>query len=165
MLLAVAVAFAQRPLPPAVEEKLPKPAPEQPIPFSHKTHAGAAGVKCRDCHSIKDPGFQAGLPKEASCMGCHVAIKKDSPDIQKLASYAKSKTAIPWVRVYTVPDYVWFSHAVHVNEAKLECESCHGPVSERAAMFKEKPTNMFSCMACHAKHKAPNGCDSCHNSQ
>lgn len=158
-------ALAQKPVPPPVEEKLPLAPPDQPLPFSHKTHVNVAAMKCLDCHAIKDPGFQAGIPKEAVCMGCHVSVKKDSPAIQKLAGFAKAKTPAPWAKIYSVPDYVWFSHAVHVKDAKLECASCHGPVAERDVLFKEKPTNMFSCMACHSSRGANNGCDVCHNSQ
>lgn len=161
---AVWLSFAQKPVPPPVEEKLPKDPPVQPIAYSHKTHV-ALGIKCQDCHAIREPGFTAGFPREATCMGCHVSIKKDSPEIRKLAGFAKSKTPVPWARVYSVPEYVWFSHAVHAKDAKIECENCHGPVAERPVLFKEKPTNMFSCMACHSKYGAPNGCDSCHASQ
>lgn len=165
LLVIAATMFAQKPAPPPVQEKLPLPAPAQPLAFSHKTHVGQASIKCQDCHPIRDPGFQAGLPKETVCMGCHVTVKKDSPEIQKLAAAAKSKTPLPWARVYTVPEYVWFSHAVHVTDAKLECAGCHGPVAEREVLFKEKPTNMFSCMSCHSQRGANNGCDVCHNTQ
>jgi Cytochrome c7 and related cytochrome c len=156
VLLAAAalLVLAQKPVPPQVEEKLPLAPPEQPLPFSHK-----------DCHAIKEPGFQAGFPKEAVCMGCHVTVKKESPTIEKLAALAKARTPVPWARVYTVPVTVWFSHNVHVTQAKLECAGCHGPVAERDVLFKERPTNMFSCMACHSKHGANNGCDVCHNTQ
>lgn len=161
---AAILVWAQKPAPPRVEEKLPLPPPEQPIPFSHKTHV-AQGIKCKDCHAIKDPGFAAGIPKETVCMGCHSAIKKDSPAIQKLAGFAKSKQAVPWARIYQVPEIVWFSHAAHATDAKIECAECHGAIAERDAVFKEKPTNMYSCMDCHAKRKVSNGCDFCHNSQ
>lgn len=163
ILAAVALALAQKPVPPAVEEKLPLEPPVQPIPFNHKLHI-ANGLKCSDCHALKD-SFQAGYPKETTCMACHVAIKKDSLEIQKLASFVKSKTAIPWVKIYSVPEIVWFSHQSHVNDAKFTCDTCHGPVAQREVLFKERPTNMFSCMACHAKHRASNGCDYCHNTQ
>ncbi len=147
-----------------MEEKLPGLPPVQPVPFSHKAHA-PLGVKCRDCHAIREPGFEAGIPGEAVCMGCHIAIRKESPSIQKLAGFAKSKTRVPWARIYAVPDYVWFSHGVHVEEAKVDCAVCHGAVAARDAMFKEKPTNMASCMACHAERGASNGCDSCHSTR
>ncbi|MFN7925720.1 MAG: cytochrome c3 family protein [Bryobacteraceae bacterium] len=158
-----ALSLAQKPAPPRVEEKLPKEPPEQPIPFSHKTHV-AQSIKCTDCHPIKDPGFAAGFPKEAACMGCHASIKSDSPAIRKLVGFAKAKEAVPWARVYKVPDTVWFSHATHATDAKIECAHCHGPIAEREAVFKEKPTGMYWCMDCHAKRKVSNGCDFCHNS-
>jgi hypothetical protein len=138
------------------------PAPQQPIPFSHKTHV-ALGVKCLDCHPIRQPGFAAGLPKETTCMGCHVSMKTDSPHIQKLAQFNKSKQPVPWVKVYKVPDYVWFSHEVHYKEAKIECVECHGPVATRDVIAKEKPTSMNACMDCHRQRNASNECDVCHD--
>ena len=108
---------------------------------------------------------RAGLPREAACMGCHATIKKDSPHIAKLAEHARSRKAVPWARIYRVPDYVWFSHASHHTDAKIACETCHGPVAERQALAKEKPTNMYSCMQCHARSGASNGCDFCHSTQ
>jgi Cytochrome c7 and related cytochrome c len=139
-----------------------KPAPPQPIPFSHKTHA-VLGVKCLYCHPIKDPGFAAGLPDDALCMSCHETIKTESAAIQKLAQQAKSGIAIEGMRIYTVPDYVWFSHKSHHRGAGLECETCHGPVAEREVIVKEKPTSMTACMDCHAKRRASNDCGFCHN--
>jgi len=164
LITAAVVLWAQRPAPPPVDEKLPLPPIEQPLPFSHKAH-GASGLSCKDCHKIAEPGYQAGFPSEATCMACHVSIKKESPAIQKLASLAKAKQKIVWKKIYNIPEYVWFSHASHAVDAKIACETCHGPVSEREVLFKEKPTNMTSCMRCHAQHGAPNGCDFCHNTQ
>lgn len=148
--------------PAAAAEKLPLPPPEQPIAFSHKLHVGL-GAQCRDCHAIKEPGFLAGYPPAATCMACHAAVKADSPEIQKLAEAEKSEKPIEWEKVYRVPDFVWFSHQTHAVDAKVNCETCHGPIAEREAVFKEKPTNMSSCMDCHAQHDAPNDCDLCHN--
>jgi hypothetical protein len=98
-------------------------------------------------------------------MGCHHSVKADSPAIKKLSEFAKSRQTIPWARIYTVPQIIWFSHASHALDAKISCDTCHGPVAGREVLFKEKPTNMYSCMDCHAKNKVSNGCDFCHNSQ
>src|SRR5262245_25935012 len=114
----------------------PKPAPAQPIPFSHKTHVGAS-IKCVDCHTIRPPGDTAGFPAENVCMGCHAAVKKNSEAIQKLAGYASQKTPVPWVRVYRLPKQVYFSHEVHAQKAKVECAVCHGPVAERDSLGQE----------------------------
>lgn len=155
--------LAQRQYTPKKEELGKAPGP-QPIPFNHKQHV-ALGIKCANCHPIRDPGYQAGYPQERTCMGCHAAIKKDSPQIEKLAVFAKERKPVPWVKVYSVPDYVYFSHASHVEDAKLECSACHGPVAEREVIVLEKSTSMDACMKCHAEMGASNGCDFCHASQ
>ena len=148
----------------AKDEKLPGDPVAQPIAYSHKVHV-AMGMQCTTCHTMPGEGFLATYPKESMCMGCHSSIKKDSPEIEKLAAFAFKKSPVPWRRVYQVPDIVWFNHAVHVKEAKTECGTCHGDVAKRDVLFQEKSTSMQTCMACHAERGAPNGCDFCHSSQ
>jgi hypothetical protein len=137
---------------------------QQPIPFSHKMHAEAASVKCLDCHTVRPPGDAAGIPSEAICMGCHATVKKDSPDIQKLADFAAQKKPVPWVRVYRLPRQVYFSHKVHAIQSKVDCADCHGPVAEREVIVKEKSIAMKDCMGCHDRYKASNDCNLCHDS-
>lgn len=134
----------------------------QPIPYSHKTHV-ALGLKCTECHAIAAPGDFAGFPSEKKCMACHVAIKKDSPHIAKLAAAAKEGVPVSWRRVYRLKEFVYFSHEVHVRQGKVECAKCHGEVRAREVLFQEKPADMYSCMGCHAQMKAPNTCDTCHD--
>ena len=136
------------------------PLPPQPVPYSHKTHL-AMGLKCDSCHRNADPGEFMGFPAESFCMSCHQVIKADSPHIGKLAAAAQAKKPIPWVRVYQLPKYVYFSHRVH-TAAGTSCETCHGSVRERDVMTKEVVHNMKSCMACHAATKARNDCTTCH---
>jgi hypothetical protein len=136
------------------------PGPQQPVPYSHKAHL-ALGLKCDSCHKNADPGESMGFPAESFCMGCHQAIKADSPHIQKVAAAAKEKKPIPWVRVYQVPAYVYFSHRVHTT-AGATCDRCHGPVRERDLIAKEVSHDMRSCMACHAETKARTDCSACH---
>lgn len=148
---------------PELDTAQPHPPPvEQPLPYSHKTHV-ALGLQCRDCHEIAEPGFAAGYPAEVKCMACHVAIKTESPHIQQLAQFNADGKPVPWKRVYEVPAFVWFSHATHVEDASVACETCHGPVAERDALFQEKATTMAACMDCHARHNASNACDLCHD--
>ena len=135
-------------------------AEEQPIPYSHKTHV-ALGLKCNSCHKNADPGEFMGFPAESFCMGCHRAVKADSPHIQKLAAAAKDQQPIVWTRVYQLPGYVYFSHRVH-TKAGATCETCHGPVAQRDVVTAEVAHNMKSCMACHAQAKARNDCAACH---
>lgn len=140
----------------------PKAPPEQPIAFSHKVHAGAR-IKCLDCHSMKPPGDTAGYPGEATCMGCHSTVKKESPAIQKLAEAARQRKPVAWVRVYRLPKTVYFSHEVHYKKTG-DCAVCHGPVAEREAIGQERSIAMTECMSCHDRYKASNDCGLCHDS-
>src|SRR5690349_11948635 len=90
-------------------------APVQPVPFSHKQHAGTLKLQCRMCHPNPDPGESMTIAPASTCMQCHTAIKADSPAIQKLAAAAKENRRIPWVRVYQIPSYVNFSHRIHLE--------------------------------------------------
>ena len=134
-------------------------AAEQPLPYSHKTHL-KMGLKCAECHTMPGTGEAATFPAESKCMQCHVSVKKESPHIQKLSEFAKKNEPVPWIRIYKLPEFVWFSHKAH---AKAECARCHGAVAERDVITKEKPIDMNTCMGCHDEHKASNECNLCHN--
>ncbi len=143
------------------EENLPKSVAPQPVPFSHKQHA-SAGAECTDCHATAAAKDRAGLPQAGRCMLCHRAVKTDSPHIQKLARIQESGKKIDWVRVYHVPEFVFFSHANHLKAGE-KCETCHGPVAERDILAKEVSTSMTACMNCHAAREVSNECHFCHS--
>jgi hypothetical protein len=134
--------------------------PEQPIPYSHKQHL-ALGLKCKDCHTMPDPGELMTIPAAARCMSCHAAVKKDSSHIQKLAGFARDSRPVPWVRVYRIPSYVYFSHKAHLDAGE-SCQNCHGKVAERDRLFKETDLSMGGCMSCHRDKRASNDCTYCH---
>ena len=139
-------------------------APEQPLPFSHKTHAGALKLACRLCHTNPDPGATEGIPPAGTCMQCHSTIKTGSPAIQKLAAYSHDQKPIPWVRVYEIPDYVNFSHRTHIAAGNT-CEDCHGKVTESDRLSREKDISMTGCLLCHQAKNAGTGCTFCHDPQ
>lgn len=135
--------------------------PEQPIPYSHKQHL-AMGLKCANCHTNPDPGELMGIPEVSKCMACHKAVKTDSPHIQKLSGFAAAGQEVPWVRVYRIPSYVFFSHRAHV-EAGATCETCHGKVADAVRIKKESDISMGGCMNCHRANKASLDCMFCHD--
>jgi len=144
------------------QTKYVPPAPEQPIPFSHRVHI-AKGLDCKGCHPVPEPGDFATIPETAKCMACHREIKKESPAIQRLAEFHEQNKAIEWRRVYRLPDYVFFSHKEHIAKAEATCETCHGPVPERDALRKEKDISMAACMECHRSKQASIACNYCHD--
>lgn len=138
--------------------------PEQPIPFSHKVHAGALKMQCKMCHPNSGLGETMRIAAASVCMQCHSAIKAESPAIQKLAGFAKSGGEIKWARVYEIPSYVNFSHRSHL-EAGTKCADCHGQVAARDALFREADISMGGCMNCHRIKKVSIDCTFCHDLQ
>ncbi len=137
------------------------PGLEQPIPFSHKLHAGEQKLNCATCHKNADPGARMGFPTVAMCLQCHAEIKADSPAIQKLAALANEKQEVGWRRVYQVPSYVRFNHRSHLA-ANSACVTCHGNVTEFEQMYKAVNINMPDCIKCHEANGARTGCSYCH---
>jgi hypothetical protein len=129
-------------------ETLPQRVAPQPIAFSHRIHMERAKVKCVDCHTGAVSGDRAGIASIKVCRACHASMSRSSGEPK-------------WVRVYRVPDFVFFSHKEHAKPG-IGCESCHGPVGTRDVLMKEVSTNMNSCMSCHRERKAPAGCALCH---
>jgi hypothetical protein len=139
---------------------VPLAAGEPPIPFSHKLHAPLK-MECHYCHTTVETEDKASFPAVEQCMACHRAVKKDSPEIQRLATLAKDAKPFPSQRVYTVPDFVIFSHAVH-RKASIDCRTCHGGVSEHDSVTLEVPVTMKVCVACHKSRQAALTCNACH---
>jgi hypothetical protein len=136
-------------------------APQQPIPFSHKQHAGTLKLQCKMCHPNPPPGESMTIAPASTCMQCHSAIKADSPSIQKLAQFAKESQPVPWVRVYQIPSYVDFSHRKHLAAGNT-CDECHGKVAERDQLSREGDITMGGCMKCHQAKKVSIDCSFCH---
>src|SRR6056297_1474552 len=53
-------------------------APQQPIKFSHETHAGLHKIDCQYCHDGARRSKHSVIPAANTCMNCHRAIKKGS---------------------------------------------------------------------------------------
>ncbi|MFT7679129.1 MAG: hypothetical protein ACI8QC_003129 [Planctomycetota bacterium] len=49
-------------------------APEQPIAFSHRLHAGEMGMDCQYCHFGARQSRHAGVPPASVCMNCHKTV-------------------------------------------------------------------------------------------
>jgi len=151
-------------------------APEQPIAFYHKVHAGELGIDCKYCHFNADRGKHAGVPPMSVCMGCHRPnnVTTNNPDYQKeianLVAIADTGSytidgvkyhgipdgveyeggVVHWKRVHKLPDHVYFSHQWHVR-AGVACQTCHGPVQEMTVLRQYSNLTMTWCLDCHRK--------------
>jgi hypothetical protein len=135
----------------------------QPIEFSHKKHA-AQGLDCDFCHSNVEPGVKMSIPEASLCMDCHQTVASDKFSIKKLSQFATSKKPVPWIPVYSLPAFVFWSHRTHLT-AKQPCEACHGKVADMEAVQKTNVTTMDGCVDCHDQKNASTGCRTCHESR
>ncbi len=128
--------------------------PSQPIPFSHKIHVDQLGLDCRYCHSFVDASSHSNVPSSNTCWNCHQHVQQNSPKLLPLhRSMNKNHPLydgkpIEWVKIHKAPDYVYFSHAAHVNRG-VSCVSCHGRVDQMEVVYQAKDHSMGFCLECH----------------
>ncbi len=122
--------------------------PIQPIPFSHKIHAGELGLDCRYCHNTVEYAAKAAIPPTQTCMTCHAQVQPESEALKPLWESYGEGTAILWQRVHDLPDYVFFDHSAHV-ERGVGCATCHGRIDEMDVVFQTQPLSMGWCLECH----------------
>jgi hypothetical protein len=123
-------------------------APVQPVPYSHRLHVAEFGIDCRYCHSNVEFSRTANVPATQTCMNCHHVIRPRSPDLFPVRESWATGNPIEWVKVSFLPDYVNFSHAMHVNSG-VGCETCHGRVDLMEVVFQAEPLSMGWCLDCH----------------
>ncbi|MET0242274.1 MAG: c-type cytochrome [Flavitalea sp.] len=148
--------------------------PEQPIFFSHKVHPGQNQINCLYCHGPALEGKQATIPSVNVCMNCHMNIAEyagpalyredgtevnGTAEIKKLYEYAgwdaqagkytKEGTPIPWVKIHTLPDHVYFNHSQHTKAGQVQCQTCHGEITKMNEVFQASELSMGWCVNCH----------------
>ena len=123
-------------------------APEQPVPYSHKLHAGDLGIDCRYCHNTVEVAARAAIPPTQTCMNCHKTVLPDSPKLAPIRESFASGKPVEWVRVHMLPDYAFFNHSVHVG-AGVGCAECHGRIDQMKVVKQEQPLSMSWCLDCH----------------
>jgi|SRR5579871_320755 len=152
--------------------------PEQPIFYSHKVHAGTNQISCLYCHGNAWESKHAAIPSLNVCMNCHAAIndyhggklyREDgtevdgTTEIQKLYSYTgydpksgkytQPGKPVEWIKIHNLPDHVFFSHAQHIRAGKVQCQTCHGPITEMDEVKQFAPLSMGWCINCHRTTK------------
>ncbi len=158
-------------------------APDQPIAYSHRLHAGELGIACLYCHAGAETSRHAGIPAASICMNCHKTVSAPmlevraedaraaaegraparivSPEIGKLYGALDDRAPIRWTRVHRLPDYAFFDHRSHVT-AGVSCQRCHGPVETMERMRQHSTLTMGWCVDCHRTERATLDCSACH---
>jgi cytochrome c551/c552 len=152
--------------------------PVQPIFFSHKVHPGNNQISCLYCHGGAWDSKHAGVPSLNVCMNCHAAINDyhgeplhradgstvdANAEIKKLYSYtgydpASGKYTSPgkqieWVKIHNLPDHVYFNHSQHIRAGKVQCQTCHGNITEMNEVKQFAELSMGWCINCHRTTK------------
>jgi hypothetical protein len=121
---------------------------EQPIQFSHAHHVGGVGLDCRYCHTSVEKSEFAGIPPTQTCMNCHSQIWANAPILEPVRASLRDGTNLTWNRVHDLPDFVYFSHQIHVKQG-VGCATCHGDVDQMPLMVQDKSLLMEWCIDCH----------------
>ena len=138
-------------------------APVQPVPYSHRLHAGELGMDCRYCHYNVDKSANAGIPATQVCMNCHRQVKSASARLEAIRTSWQDGTpekdggGVPWIRIHKVGDYAYFNHSAHVGLIKegaaIGCKECHGRIDQMTVVAEQEPLSMSWCIECHNDKK------------
>lgn len=129
----------------------------QPVPFSHAHHVGGLGLDCRFCHTAVEEAASAGMPPTTTCMGCHRQLWPEADVLAPIRQSVTDGSPLAWLRVYDLPDFVYFDHSIHVAGG-VGCEECHGRIDRQPITHLEQPLHMRWCLGCHrdpAPHLRP----------
>jgi hypothetical protein len=127
-------------------------APEQPIAFSHKLHAGDNKVPCLYCHYGAKTSRHAGIPSSSVCMNCHSLLEKQTIEIERFKEAAQlDRPLVAWTKIHNLPDFVYFNHSRHVLSGIL-CQSCHGDIETMPKVSQVSELTMGWCLTCHREH-------------
>jgi len=133
--------------------------PRQPVPFSHKIHAGTLKLDCRYCHNTVHVSGTAAVPPTSTCGNCHGGnrvkpgtalgvIYPESEALTPVRTSLETGNPVEWLRVHDLPDFVYFNHSVHINRG-VSCVSCHGRIDKMEVVTQVEPLSMKWCLDCH----------------
>ena len=122
--------------------------PDQPVPFSHKHHVQGLGLQCQYCHVTVEKSSYAGIPPTKTCMNCHAQIWTNAQLLEPVRTSWATGQSLVWTKVHDLPDFVYFSHEIHVNKG-LGCSTCHGRVDQMPLMYAQNTLQMEWCLDCH----------------
>ncbi len=147
-------------------------------------HAGIPPANvCMNCHRfVTAPLGAVRAEDEQARREGRTPRRVISPELQKLYAAlglddhlqpdpSRRPSPIAWVKVYNLPDFVYFDHRPHVA-AGVTCQTCHGPVETMERVRQVQSLTMGWCVNCHRQAnaqgvagkpvRASTDCGSCH---
>jgi hypothetical protein len=124
-------------------------------------HAGLPSTStCMNCHqTVTDTWSNVRAEDQLAQDEGRDPARTISPELLKLYEYLaldpelkpdpdKTPSAVPWVRIHDLPDFVYFDHGAHVS-AGVSCQQCHGPVETMERVRQFESLSMGWCVNCH----------------
>jgi hypothetical protein len=68
--------------------------------------------------------------------------------LEPVRASLRDNTPLEWNRVNDLPDFVYFSHKIHIRQG-VGCATCHGRVDKMPLMVQAAPLLMGWCLDCH----------------
>ena len=106
-------------------------------------------------------GSRAGVPALETCMLCHKRIIITHPEIRKLRALYDQRVPVEWVKVYELPEFVYYDHESHIRR-QVDCGGCHGDVQAMDRLVPPRELTMGFCVQCHRDNKVSHDCLKCH---
>lgn len=125
--------------------------------FSHSKHA-ELGVDCAACHdkiSESTNSTEKVLPGHEQCQSCHQ--EKVDEDCAFCHTNGDDPQPLP-TPVFDIN----FNHKMHIEEQKVECETCHKNMDKTDFAMAANLPDMATCSTCHNNVRTNNECETCH---
>lgn len=124
-------------------------------------HAGIPGNNiCMNCHDyVTASAAVIAKEDEAAKKENREAKRIVSPELRKLYDAVgldeelmlaedRAPKPVAWVKVHTLPDFVYFDHRAHVTSG-VACQRCHGAIASMDRVRQVESLSMGWCVNCH----------------
>jgi len=130
--------------------------PSQPVPFSHKLHAGQLKMDCRYCHNTVERAGHAAVPPAATCGNCHGGNRVTGELVdgtwqagRDLGVVHPEKSTLEPIRKSLESNKSVLWERVHDLARGVSCVSCHGRVDQMEVVTQVETLSMKWCLDCH----------------
>ncbi|MHC5108865.1 MAG: cytochrome c3 family protein [Planctomycetota bacterium] len=132
-------------------------APDQPIAFSHRLHAGELLIDCKYCHHGAEISRHAGIPASSICMNCHSIVTDTFGALRAEDELAKEEGRKP--RRLVSPELQILYDSLALDE-EMKPREGHTPKSIEWIKVHNVPDFVYFN---HSTHVTANvACERCH---